>query len=388
MVRPNMRLYVTVCLWSLAHFLAMFGRADAFAAVPMMPGTAAKEPVLRDRAGGGPLCGIHSLWACLRSQEIQFRPEDTLTSEYVGSHQGSTGIELLKAAQACGASAQGFIQLTADDLKLATCPMILHMRGTAPDHGYHHWVAFLGIDGNHARILDAPHSVELMSFAELMANWDGMGIAISSKPIDRVLLDEARVYYGMCAIAFVATLFLLRHCLDHERFVVVRQRLSKRRIVAIQCVVLFTIASCAGVAQHALGESGFLRNPHAVAEVTRRYYSLDIKERPLEELSTLLEHKTIVLIDARRTVDFRRGAIPGAISMPVDSSLLERQTALRGVPKTAQLVVYCQSAGCKYADEVAGFLRFNDYHDVSIYRGGFQEWSKSNWPQKTATSLH
>jgi rhodanese-related sulfurtransferase len=48
---------------------------------------------------------------------------------------------------------------------------------------------------------------------------------------------------------------------------------------------------------------------------------------------------------------------------------------LHGIDKTQKIVLYCQSSGCGFSDEVAAFLKFNGYRNVSIFRGGYREWS-------------
>jgi rhodanese-related sulfurtransferase len=70
----------------------------------------------------------------------------------------------------------------------------------------------------------------------------------------------------------------------------------------------------------------------------------------------------------------------------VSSTLPERQEALQGVSSSFPIIVYCQSAGCRYADEVAAFLKFNGYPDISIYRGGYREWSREMGPVKGHSS--
>lgn len=334
-------------------------------------------PKLQEISTSGPYCGIHSLWACLYALDVEFDPKALISVDYIGSSRGSTALELVKAAEACGTYAKGFVQLSPDDLKRADVPMILHMRSDWANRGYHHWVALLGVDRGKARILDVPHPVETISFAELLANWDGLALAVSTSPIDNSLVYAARFRYALIVTVLACVVYLFRPALQGRRGERLDQtRQGRARRLGVQTGVLVGLAGALGLAYHTLAEIGFLANPTAVAEVTRRYYSVDIPERSLTEIKAILDEGECLVVDARRAVDFRRGAIPGAISIPVNSSLSQRQQALRGVSRSTPIVVYCQSAGCRYADEVARFLKFNGYSNVALYRGGYGEWQE------------
>lgn len=253
--------------------------------------------------------------------------------------------------------------------------MILHMRSNWMDRNYNHWVAFLGIDKTKARILDPPHSLATIPFADVMANWDGTAVAVSLAPIDNVLIYSARLYYALKVAVVSLVVYLMRPLLRGKNGQQGDQRQFIRfRRVCSEATVIIVLASVLAVGYHALADTGFLRNPSAVAEVARRYYSVDIPESSLAELQTHIRKRNGVVIDARRAPDFQAGAIPGAISVPVDSTLSQRQEALKRVSRSCPIVVYCQSDGCRYADEVAAFLKLNGYSDVSIYRGGYREW--------------
>jgi len=82
-----------------------------------------------------------------------------------------------------------------------------------------------------------------------------------------------------------------------------------------------------------------------------------------------------ILIDARRRRDYEAGTIPRSLSLPVDATPSKRQKALASIATDKQVIVYCQSAHCGYADEVARYLKFSGVKDVAIYRGGYREWS-------------
>jgi rhodanese-related sulfurtransferase len=92
-------------------------------------------------------------------------------------------------------------------------------------------------------------------------------------------------------------------------------------------------------------------------------------------MKQIVEHSEAFIFDTRFHRDFQRGAIPGAVNLSINSNLAERKNILRGVDKSARIVLYCQSAGCGFADVIASFLKFNGYRNISLFRGGYREWT-------------
>ena len=121
----------------------------------------------------GPYCGIYSLIAILDTLGIHPNPQELLTKEFVGSLKGSSNLELEKAAEKFGLYAKTYSGLTWRELKTSESSMILHFRSTYADSQFDHWVACLGVDGGKARIIDLPHRLTTIPFAELLAKWDG-----------------------------------------------------------------------------------------------------------------------------------------------------------------------------------------------------------------------
>jgi predicted double-glycine peptidase len=151
-------------------------------------------PKLREAVAVGPYCGIYSLWCCLNTVGIKLPADKLTTLEYVGSHRGSSASELVKAAEDCGGYAKGFTNVTLADIEQLNRPAILHMRSSWIDHGYNHWIAFMGLEeGGRVRVFDPPHPLNTVSYSELLANWDGLAIVISESPINSSLLDGARM---------------------------------------------------------------------------------------------------------------------------------------------------------------------------------------------------
>ncbi|MDR2170294.1 MAG: hypothetical protein LBP59_09145 [Planctomycetaceae bacterium] len=336
-------------------------------------------PELKEIEVSGPYCGIYSLITCMEVYGVQADLQTLLSPEYVGSFQGSSDKELIAAAEKYGLYGKTYGNLTWRELQKANTPMILHVRNSHADQKFNHWVAFLGMEDNKARIIDVPHQLATTPLAELMAKWDGTVIIISDKPIPEQVYSLARLNY----LWFVMLLFGSMFCIQHFFWSSTKEpsasptfKLRLQRGV-FQSILLLGLIFVISLFYHATSEIGLLRNPVAVAEVTRRYYSVDIPEIPLDELKNIVAENKTPIFDARYISDYKYGTIPNAKTFSINSSLQERQQQLRGISKEQRIIVFCQSSGCTYSDEIAQFLKFNGYNRVAIYRGGYREWQKN-----------
>ena len=61
--------------------------------------------------------------------------------------------------------------------------------------------------------------------------------------------------------------------------------------------------------------------------------------------------------------------------MPPIASDESIDKVLSGVDPDQTIVVYCQSAGCEFAETTALRIQDRDYGDVLVYRGGWADWS-------------
>jgi rhodanese-related sulfurtransferase len=341
-------------------------------------------PELKEIEVSGPYCGIYSLIAILDTFDMHPDLAELLVPEFVGSYKGSSNKELEKAAEKFGLYAKSYSGLTWQELQASKSPMILHFRSTYADSQFNHWVAYLGVDGGKARIIDLPHRLATIPFAELLAKWDGVAIEISPEPIKNDILAASYTNYLTTVALILGVLFVFKFSFwspQKEAFTA-PTLFQKCKLAVVQSAMLLGLLFVFGILYHALSSVGFLKNPSAVAEVTRRYYSVDIPEIDLAEMERAVAEQTIPLYDARYARDYNRGTIPGAKSLAISSSLTERQEILGSTSKTQRIIVFCQSSGCGYADEVAQFLRFNGYENVVIYRGGYREWKQKHEPQQ------
>lgn len=72
---------------------------------------------------------------------------------------------------------------------------------------------------------------------------------------------------------------------------------------------------------------------------------------------------------------FAHGHVPNAINIPWNASGGLRENRLIGLPKHAQLVVYCGDNECGAAKETAKLLSADGFTNLWLFPGGWEEWN-------------
>jgi rhodanese-related sulfurtransferase len=92
----------------------------------------------------------------------------------------------------------------------------------------------------------------------------------------------------------------------------------------------------------------------------------------------LLAQKQIVLVDARTPEYYQTEHIPGAVSLPASSSHAALADFAAHYPKDTTLVVYCASAQCPLAGDLARVLHKKfGYTNVHVLQGGMAEYQRA-----------
>lgn len=102
----------------------------------------------------------------------------------------------------------------------------------------------------------------------------------------------------------------------------------------------------------------------------------------LPEFRKIVETKSAIILDARRNVHWRRGHIPGALGLSQDA--FENDYAslkkLLEANKDRQIIVYCWGEMCEDSRLVAHALVKLGYRNVSIFTGGWMDWTQNGLP--------
>jgi len=103
----------------------------------------------------------------------------------------------------------------------------------------------------------------------------------------------------------------------------------------------------------------------------------------LEEFYTLHESGQAVVYDARPSVFYTLGHIPGAKSLPLhgsDEKIAAQEAEIKAALAAGKtLVVYCSSFTCPDARSLA--IHFSGFgHPVKIFSGGWNAWKDAGMP--------
>jgi hydroxyacylglutathione hydrolase len=98
----------------------------------------------------------------------------------------------------------------------------------------------------------------------------------------------------------------------------------------------------------------------------------------LSEVTAGRRTNDVNLLDVRAHGEWNVGHVPSSLNIPVQD-LAQRLTE---IPRDKQIIVHCQSGG--RAAIAASLLKARGFDDVTIFSGGFTEWSRAG--EKVATS--
>lgn len=97
-----------------------------------------------------------------------------------------------------------------------------------------------------------------------------------------------------------------------------------------------------------------------------------------EVLGMIDRKEDIVVVDVRLPSDYRKGHVPGAVSLPKG-----KWQGAAGLAKDKLNVLYCYNQTCHMAAEAALELLAQGYR-VAEMEGGFATWEANGYPVATA----
>jgi rhodanese-related sulfurtransferase len=99
----------------------------------------------------------------------------------------------------------------------------------------------------------------------------------------------------------------------------------------------------------------------------------------LKQLRSMSKQNSI-LLDARTESDYIEGHIPGAILFDYYRFGYFADRLLPFLDPEGKIIVYCSSPLCDSSSFLAGELYMLGYHNVYVYKGGFSNWEKEDFP--------
>jgi rhodanese-related sulfurtransferase len=312
---------------------------------------------------------------------------ELLRAEYLDTGKGSTLSALQKAAEDAGLHTEILVKATTRMLRRCPYRAVLHVRGSDASKSQDHYVLYLGARQDRAKICDPPGPPHFVAFGELASRWGGNALVVSPEPLNlRPMLarEKARiVMMGMAGIVAIGIVRLAKRATSRvARLHAFRYRLALS-VVEVMALVVGTLL--VAVFHHLAAEGGLLANPLGVLAIQSAHAADFVpKIRPAQARAIM--DAGGVFVDARFSRDFAAGHIAGALSVPVHAGDEERKQVMNNVRDDAKIVVYCQSAGCQFAETVAVKLREDGFSNLFILQGGWNRWSVGNPQGRKADS--
>jgi rhodanese-related sulfurtransferase len=104
----------------------------------------------------------------------------------------------------------------------------------------------------------------------------------------------------------------------------------------------------------------------------------------LEQFRDFVNGKKGIVLDARPGIFYRLGHVPGAVSLSRDD--FERVYAKHRVmlekDQNRPIAIYCSGEDCEDSDLLHGALVQLGYRNVSVFRGGWTEWTRFGLPEE------
>lgn len=310
-------------------------------------------------------CGIYAIYGASKALGKNSDFQSLISEKYVSDRRGSSAYDLHQAAIHLGIELRSFRGLGVQSLKKAKDPLILHVTSEGQLQAQNHWVLFLGIEENQARIIDSARGIRLISLSKLCARWDGIGLVAfnGDQPLVNYEYVEVQnfihsgllplvILLGLCGLGFLRSSTFL----SNPFF-----------------VISFTTMSIMAYD---------LSNPNSIlrSHETNDYIFATLKDHDFtlvnyDELNELLVvNKDLLLVDARIVRDFERGSLPNAINVSVEISEYDMENKLQEIDRQTPICVYCLHSGCSYDLVVAKRLLAFGFKDVIIYKDGYVDW--------------
>jgi len=108
----------------------------------------------------------------------------------------------------------------------------------------------------------------------------------------------------------------------------------------------------------------------------------------LEKFRSAVDSKSALILDARPSVFFEQGHVPGAINLARDDFAHDyrRLTGVLQAAPDKPIIVYCSGGDCHDSRLVANALLTLGFSNVSVFTGGWDAWSAEGLPTSTGAS--
>lgn len=321
-----------------------------------------------------PHCGLYCVYAAAKYLSVDVNFVDLVRPEYVGDAKGSSLNELKKCAEDIGMKAIAIQNIDTRFLKQISSTVILHVKNEYESKEYSHYILFIGTKNGKAIVFDSPE-IKIISFGDLLPLMDGISLVLSNENISAgklIWLTKGKMVLYTLIIFMLVNIF---------RFLFRKGRYRKMLAFLAspigsyfsQAGIVIAFSFVTGFLFHFLGEGGYLYQNKYTEPIIYSYRSTFLPKIGKNEVKSL-QRKGAIIIDARYAQDFEMGHLDGAINLPIDANDDLSNKILKNLNKESKIVVYCQSAGCEFANTISFFLKEHNFDDIVVYKGGWNDW--------------
>ena len=312
-------------------------------------------------------CGIYSIYGAANAVGGKNNFEMLLSPEFVSSQQGSTDQDLIRAAKQLGVNAYCYRWMSDESLRISLDPLVLHLSPRGRKGVYTHWALFLGIEDNEALMMDGPGGTVRIPLADVLSRWDGIAVCVfrGESPTSRFASREI-LRIGVIIFCCVGLATLLQGMT--RRFGRFRDALSVCALFPIAVFLSFAFVSI---------YPDLFMNKRIRESLSHELGERNFRELDTDTFLTVLSSGRAakanhLLLDCRYERDFEREHLRGSQNLAVDTGLGKLHAFARTTPKNTDIILYCQSAGCRFADSVATELWALGFERLRIFRPGIQ----------------
>lgn len=107
----------------------------------------------------------------------------------------------------------------------------------------------------------------------------------------------------------------------------------------------------------------------------------------LPEFHSAVEARSALILDARPSVFFERGHVPGALNLARDDFARDYRRLSPALKAAIDkpIIVYCSGGDCHDSRLVANALLSLGFSNVSVFTGGWEAWSAAGLPASTGS---
>ena len=113
------------------------------------------------------------------------------------------------------------------------------------------------------------------------------------------------------------------------------------------------------------------------------FQSLPVTMIDLREFRAVVQSKSALILDARSSVFYRLGHVPGALNLARDNFAADylRLRSKIDQSRDNQVIVYCSGGDCRDSKMVAQALMSLGFTNVAVFGGGWGQWTAAHLPQ-------